>query len=267
MSSGCGSKKDIKDNSNMACHRRALVIGINYVNDPANTLAGCCNDARTMKNILIDQYEYTRDEMTFLVDDGDEDSDGEPNRENIVNGMNWLLENADDGCHLFLMYAGHGTQQTDDNGDEEDGKDDCICPSEGALLVDDEMYELLVAPLPTGAKLHIIFDCCHSGTGMDLPWNFLEQDGVWSPVSNEGARDDGCGTVILFSGCRDDQTSADLPEQCGALTKSFSSNLANVTTYAELIEATRQSIIELGEAQIAQLSANDETVLDMEIDF
>jgi hypothetical protein len=214
-----------------------------------------------MKGILLDTFGYDRSEMTFYVDDGDEDSDGEPNNENLLWGINWLMEGADDGSHLFFMYAGHGSQTEDENGDEADGKDDCLCPCEGPKISDDDLFQMLVVPLPAGAKLHCVFDSCFSGTGLDLPFNFIEQDGSWSSVANEGASDASeSGTVILFSSCREDQTAADLAiqgESCGAHTRSCSTNLSSGMTYAQLIEATRQTIIEMGLPQVAQMSSND----------
>ena len=39
---------------------------------------------------------------------------------------------------LFLHYSGHGGQQWDENGDEEDGMDEYICPVDGKNIVDDE---------------------------------------------------------------------------------------------------------------------------------
>ena len=35
-------------------------------------------------------------------------------------------------------------------------------------MIDDEIYNLLVDPLPEGARLTALFDSCHSGTIMDL---------------------------------------------------------------------------------------------------
>jgi hypothetical protein len=36
---------------------------------------------------------------------------------------------------------------------------------QSGAIVDDELFELLVRPLPAGCRLTVVFDCCHSGSG------------------------------------------------------------------------------------------------------
>ncbi len=36
------------------------------------------------------------------------------------------------------------------------------------VLVDDDLNDMLVLPLPAGVRLTALFDCCHSGTALDL---------------------------------------------------------------------------------------------------
>lgn len=59
------------------------------------------------------------------------------------------------------------------DGDEDDGVDEVIYPvdhKEAGHIVDDEMHSIMVKPLLPGVRLTAIFDSCHSGTALDLPY-------------------------------------------------------------------------------------------------
>jgi hypothetical protein len=44
----------------------------------------------------------------------------------------------------------------------------CVCADykSAGQIVDDELNQLLVRPLPPGVNLHAVIDACHSGTVM-----------------------------------------------------------------------------------------------------
>jgi len=59
------------------------------------------------------------------------------------------------------------------DGDEVDGYDETILPvdyKKNGMIVDDEMNAIMVRPLPEGVRLTAVFDSCHSGTALDLPY-------------------------------------------------------------------------------------------------
>jgi hypothetical protein len=90
--------------------------------------------------------------------------------------------------YLFFDFSGHGTQVVDEDGDEEDGFDEALCPSDfevAGSLTDDVLCGWLES-LPAH-RLFAVCDCCHSGTCLDLG----EFDGFFA------------------SGCRDDECAAD----------------------------------------------------------
>jgi len=149
--------------------RRAVLIGINYVGTEAQ-LAGCHNDVEMMRRQLL-QQGFQDSEMWVLLDDG---SRTRPTQSNMKRAMRWLVSGARRGDSLFFHYSGHGTQIPDQDGDEDDGLDEALCPVDYpsyGMLRDDDIFLLLVRPLPEGAHLTCVTDCCHSGSMMDLPYN------------------------------------------------------------------------------------------------
>ena len=76
------------------------------------------------------------------------------------------------GDCLFFHYSGHGGQV---GGSllEDDGKNETILPVDyetAGQIKDSAIYDAIVRPLPAGVRLTAIFDSCHSGTVMDLPY-------------------------------------------------------------------------------------------------
>ncbi len=48
-------------------------------------------------------------------------------------------------------------------------------------MEDDELHELLVRPLPVGCRLTALFDSCHSGTVLDLPFVYATSGKIKEP--------------------------------------------------------------------------------------
>jgi hypothetical protein len=156
--------------SNGSRRTKALFIGINYTGTP-HVLKGCHNDAIAMKQHVTDVWGFNPNNMRMLMDDG---KNTPPTRANIIAGMRWLVEGVQPGDSLFLHYSGHGSREKDLNGDEVSGYDSVMCPSDmktAGTILDDDIFTLVAAPIPRGAELFALMDCCHSGTIMDLPYN------------------------------------------------------------------------------------------------
>ena len=80
--------------------------------------------------------------------------------------------------------TGHGGQTEDLDGDEEDGSDEVIYPVDfktAGHIVDDEIHHTVVKPLQAGVRLTAIFDSCHSGSVMDLPYIYSTKGVVKEP--------------------------------------------------------------------------------------
>ena len=157
--------------------------------------------------------------VTVLTDD----TPTRPTRSNMLAAMRALVQGAREGDALFFAYSGHGASITANAEDEADGKTETLVPLDAVhardFIQDNEVWGTLVAPLPAGVALHCVLDCCHSGTGMDLPFEYKgEGAACWKEAH---ARNASHADVVAFSGCEDDQTSADLGAKGGALTNAF----------------------------------------------
>jgi len=157
--------------------KKALLIGINYF-QTKNELKGCINDVTTVKAFIMKNgFEDSPPHMTVLTDDS---PTTKPTRNNILTAMMWLVHDNQPGDTLFFHYSGHGGQVEDLNGDEDDGFDETIMPVDfrtSGQIIDDDMHTLLVKPLQQGVKLIAVFDSCHSGTSLDLPFVYTPAGG------------------------------------------------------------------------------------------
>ncbi|KAH8825296.1 caspase domain-containing protein [Flagelloscypha sp. PMI_526] len=150
---------------------------------------------------------------------------------------------------------------------------------EGGFIRDDDLHAIMVAPLPEGCRLTALMDCCHSGTCMDLPYTYTIDGAIHEPDLSAEAADGlfqaqksgnqadmlryakevaqqlerkerhavakatrtSAADVIAFSGCLDEQTSADTQHDgkaTGAVSWAFRTTLTEEPeqSYAELIQ-------------------------------
>ncbi|KAI8939354.1 Ca(2+)-dependent cysteine protease [Plenodomus lindquistii] len=167
-----------------ACNgrRKALLIGINYFGQRGE-LRGCINDVKNMSTYLNEYFGYKREDMVLLTDD-QQNPMSQPTKANILRAMHWLVKDARPNDSLFFHYSGHGGQTKDLDGDEDDGYDEVVYPVDfrtAGHIVDDEMHRIMVAPLQPGVRLTAIFDSCHSGSALDLPYIYSTQGVLKEP--------------------------------------------------------------------------------------
>lgn len=144
----------------------ALLIGINKypLLAPYYQLSGCVNDVELMADILQHSFGFPAKQITLLKDE-------QATRDGILAAMNQLVEQAGENDIVLLGYSGHGSQMTDREGDEPDGKDETIMPHNSGRypypnrdITDDEIYAWLLKVAQKTPYVTLIFDCCHSGT-------------------------------------------------------------------------------------------------------
>lgn len=275
-----------------AAVRRALVVGINRYKNPAHNLKGCVNDALLMGGMLMEQFDFEKDDIRLLVDE-------RATTENIRSRLAWLVEGAGPGSLLFFHYSGHGSQIRDREGDElDDGLDEIICPHDmnwDDPFTDDELG-LVVGSVPENVNFTLILDCCHSGTGTreffreslppraPVPRFMAPPPDIAFRMAARIRRDPGdpnrtvnlagyqpeltprtFGTSVvqqnglLITGCRSDQTSADAwidNDHFGALSYSLNYTLRQRrfdVTYLDLVRDAGAWLTTHGYAQEPQL--------------
>jgi hypothetical protein len=256
---------------------KALIVGINKYKLPGSDLQGCVNDTTNIRDILLKYYGFTVNDTRVLVD-------ARATKSAIMDRLNWLVKDAKAGDRLLFHFSGHGSQIRDRDGDElKDQLDEIICPHDmdwdGTYIVDDDL-KAVFSKLPAGARLEVLLDSCHSGTGTREvaalaclpPEHAIKQRFLVPPVDilcRQADEDDlklqRIGTSenpqnhVLFSGCKDTQTSADAyisGTYNGAFTYYFCKTLRDVQgviTRAELLKRMRASLKHEGYEQIPQL--------------
>jgi hypothetical protein len=162
--------------------KKALLIGVNYTGTSAE-LRGCINDVQNVRRFLCSSWGYKDQDIVALTDDS-KNPRQIPTKQNILDAMQWLVRGASPNDSLFFHYSGHGGQTKDLDGDEDDGYDEVIYPLDfetNGHIVDDDMHAIMVAPLPAGCRLTAIFDSCHSGSALDLPYIYSTEGKLKEP--------------------------------------------------------------------------------------
>jgi len=157
--------------------KKSLFIGINYKDHEQGRLHGCINDCRRWFNYA--NSKHTLEQTEVLIDEPDEQFVKEvtteyrsPTKSNILDGFEWVRSGLEAGDNILVTYSGHGSYMVDKSGDEDDGYDETMCPVDydtAGDISDDRIREELINKVPAGVTVYCIFDCCHSGTVLDLP--------------------------------------------------------------------------------------------------
>ncbi|KAI1306373.1 peptidase C14, caspase domain-containing protein [Xylaria venustula] len=312
--------------------KKALLIGINYFNTD-HELQGCINDAANVREFLVNDRGFSPSSHDMVIMTDDPENEGTPfypTGANIIAAINWLVSRNQPGDILWLSYSGHGSQVR--NNDRPSGSvtfDDTICPAdflENGQLTSEHLHRAIVSPMNPECRLTVLFDCCHSGSAVELPYVYRpDADGNVNMVDTikqgihlvraaeeliEGgfsmaklddakmllggatdffhglhhrrqqeADDDGLVAenfeehwetegkdVWMFSGCADDQTSADT-SIAGAATGAMSWALVRTLrdypeqSYIEVLQNTREELAR-NYSQIPQLSCSGRFDLD-----
>jgi hypothetical protein len=228
-----------------------------------------------MADFLCADLRFAPHDVRLMTDDVENPRDL-PTKDNIRGAMRALVSGAQAGDSFFLYFSGHGVQIKDTNGDESDGLDECICAMDylgndpyptgntPGLIVDDDMHDILVRPLPQHCRLIAMFDSCHSGTALDLPYIY-DSNGKVKPITHpnklwllrlKASR----AHVVSLGASRDNQKAIET-HLGGALRRAFMECVrayGDTLTYIGLLQSVRRYMINQGFQQRPQLSTSHE---------
>ena len=234
--------------------QRALVIGINqYVipgvplvprGDPPDTrgwlnLDGAVNDAKQLRDILIARYGFKRDHVDDLFDQ-------EATREKILQAIDKLVEQTEEGDTAFFYYAGHGSRVRNTLSSESDKLDESLVPADaarGALDIrDKELADRFNKILDANGSVIVVLDSCHSGSATRGPGGISPATTRMIPFDPRDVRDGKVrpeiwkrGAVVL-SATQKDQLANEHQDDFGIDSGVFTTALLRALRTSELTE-------------------------------
>ncbi|KAG1729147.1 caspase domain-containing protein [Suillus lakei] len=161
---------------NPAGVQRALLIGVEKVAGFPN-LPQAHTDVLRMRDFLVKSRGYQPENIVIMMHHHTVLPHLYPSRANMLHEIDLLVKCTSQHDRIFFYYTGHGDQVTCRHNSEPDNKDEAILTYTGKRIIDNLLKERLVDPLPQGAKLFALWDCCHSHTVLDLEHSNC--NGLW----------------------------------------------------------------------------------------
>ncbi|MFK8016975.1 MAG: caspase family protein [Gammaproteobacteria bacterium] len=275
--------------------KHALIVGIDKYSklDPEYQLSGCVNDAKLMRNVLVEHFHFDPANVLELYN-------ADASRAGLTQGMDALVGRVEQDDIVVFHFSGHGSRRTGRTPNEEEGsgKDSTIMPSDSGRrphpnldIVDDDINKWLQRLTANTENVTLIFDCCHSGTitrdafgaqARSVPDDnrSLEEMGVevgdTVQPATRGNTSSARGLTlndryVVLSGCRDNEVSHEYTRfengeefRNGALTHFLTSAMLRATpgtTYRDVFEYARQSVRAKFSSQNPQIEGRQEREL------
>jgi hypothetical protein len=237
---------------------KALLVGIDY-KGTSFQLNGCINDVESITQFLVSK-NIKKNQIYSLTDN----TQLKPTKENIINSLTKMLKDASGGDQLVFFYSGHGTTVNKAKPNVFEKFDDVLLTINFEYIVDDELNAIIQANLKPGVKLFVLFDCCHSGTMLDLKYNYALDTSMNTIIDTTSS--DTKSEVYYISGCKDDQTSDEAfmnSKSQGALTWAFLQTVSNTSfniqssnlSWKTLVLSIRDNLKKYNFTQIPQFSS------------
>ncbi|KAG2154246.1 peptidase C14, caspase domain-containing protein [Suillus bovinus] len=156
--------------------QRALLIAVEKVSGFPD-LPQAHTDVVKMRDFLVNFRGYHPENIIIMMHHKSVLSTLYPSKANMLREIDLMVKRTSQYDRIFFYYTGHGDQVTCRHNSEPDKKDEAILTYTGKRIIDNILKEHLVDPLPQGAKLFALWDCCHSHTVLDL--EHFNCNGLW----------------------------------------------------------------------------------------
>jgi hypothetical protein len=257
--------------------KHALLIGIDeYSNfEEQYQLRGCVNDAKLMKSVLVDHFNFNESNITEL-------HNAAASQQGILDAMEALVEQIEKDDIVVFHFSGHGSQRKSADESEGTGMNSTISTADSGYMdpypnldiIDNVINEWLTRLASKTRYISLTFDCCHSGTitrdalgarARGLPEDTRSRSamGVDKTLMAPATRSRGDTSkpsgwlalndnYVVMSGCRDDEYSYEFetegggePIRNGALTHFLTNALLTAkpgSTYRDIFELARNGV-------------------------
>jgi hypothetical protein len=189
---------------------KVLLVGIDYEGSPYQ-LSGCINDINNIKQDL-QRYYPSCNNYRVITDR----SDIKPTKQNILAGFDWLVADLQPGQNVYFHFSGHGDLITDVNGIRPSKQNCCIYAINAGRLetiLDKEIP--LEKNLPEGSKCISVMDACHSGTAMELRYNWTTPTATTIVMSENTIFPETRGNILNLSACADGDVAIEVTDNSG----------------------------------------------------
>jgi len=247
--------------------RFALLVGVEQYPKLAahEQLAGSVNDTVLMRQVLWERYGFPESNIVTLCNEA---ATGDAIRREFRGMLERLRSLPPDAgtAQIVFHFSGHGSQVADQpvgdpDCDELDGLDETLVPFDATKqggpedIRDDELYSFVDQLCADGrARIWLILDCCHSGTGARGATRFRSlQRGTALPLearSNEIRRVNAKrlpAGAMLLSACRSSEKEPEYQEgnqSYGLLTRFVTQALNQEQAVSRLsYDALRESLV------------------------
>lgn len=198
------SVKAVKPTNN----RYALLITIIYERNNKFHIPGTLDDGARMDAFLKKKGFHVTWMNDFHYKPGDPLY---PSKTNIETRIQNLVSTKKPGDVLWLHYAGHGVQQKDNI----HGNVESIVPVDyrgwtgNRYIKSVWLFNKFVAKVPPSVKTMVMFDCCHSGSLLDLPFKYHKGTFVVDKDNAKNRVQEGV-SVFYLAGCQDTEQAKEI---------------------------------------------------------